>query len=634
MSNLVTTYQLRLPRGDHEETLSRMSSHLGDVERRLHRALEKAHTEAKAEIDAYGGKDAFRKLRNAEGKPLPNPILRLKNQIKVRFLREFGITGRQYNSILRGLEGRHDSLREILSERIKTTERKLSKLEKNIKARTSKIASFAKVSAEVDVRAKLGKGPTDAQKKKLMSRDEYNRARFAQHHQKRRAQSLRDRLVALKREADRDIPAVVFGSKKLLRKRSAIHKNDLEAIARWKNSWDAARSAGFMLMGSKDETAGCQSCIGQMTPQGRLSLKLRLPNSLASGSEKHLLLEDLELPDFGADAIRTALRAHVEKSAARTAITYRFVRDADWPKGRKASAWRVCITIAEQMPDISRRSFETHTTSGNVETTSAIGKKDIFAGAIGVDINADHLAWAVIDRFGNPLKTHCGKIPLPLRGKTSGRRDAIIGRAAGEIIAIALRMGLPIVLEKLDFTAKKKDLEGQSAGYARMLSSFAYAKIQTTLRRRAIRDGVELVDVNPAYTSVIGRVNYAERYGLSVHISAAVSIARRAAQFSERVNYFHGLRRRRNTLNAKNEQRRHVWRQWAQVRKDLSTPGGSRNWLVASNAISFAPRARAHADAASGAIVKRRLEEEDLALKELVSNDTSNPGSSSLGGCE
>ena len=62
-----------------------------------------------------------------------------------------------------------------------------------------------------------------------------------------------------------------------------------------------------------------------------------------------------------------------------------------------------------------------------------------------------------------------------------------------------------------------------------MLSSFAYAKIQTTFRRRAIRDGVELVDVNPAYTSMIGRVNYAERYGLSVHISAAVSIARRAA---------------------------------------------------------------------------------------------------------
>jgi IS605 OrfB family transposase len=367
-------------------------------------------------------------------------------------------------------------------------------------------------------------------------------ARFAQHHQKRRAQSLRDRLAALKREADRDIPVVVFGSRKLLRKRSAILKNDLEAIARWQASWDAARSAGFMVMGSKDETAGCQSCIGRIGAEGRLSPKLRLPNALASGSEKHLFLEDLELPDFGADAIRTALRAHIEKSNARTAITYRFVRDADWSKDRKASAWRVCITIAEQMPDVSRRSFETYTKARGAETTSAIGTKDIFAGAIGVDINADHLAWAVIDRFGNPLKNQCGKIPLPLRGKVSGHRDALIGDAVGKIIAIAVRMDFPIVLEKLDFKAKKQDLKDQSASYARMLSSFAYAKIQTTFRRSAIRAGVELVDINPAYTSVIGQVNYAERYGLSVHISAAVSIARRAAQFSERVNYFHGLR--------------------------------------------------------------------------------------------
>lgn len=124
-------------------------------------------------------------------------------------------------------------------------------------------------------------------------------------------------------------------------------------------------------------------------------------------------------------------------------------------------------------------------------------------------------------------------------------------------------------------------------------------------------------------------MNYAERYGFSVHVSVAVSIARRAAQFSQRVNYFHGFRGRRNTLNAKIEQRRHVWRKWAQVRKDLSTPGDSRTWLVSSSAISFAPRAVAHADAASGAAEMALLEEDRLTLEEFTSIGVNEPGSSS-----
>ncbi len=79
---------------------------------------------------------------------------------------------------------------------------------------------------------------------------------------------------------------------------------------------------------------------------------------------------------------------------------------------------------------------------------------------------------------------------------------------------MAADLDLPIVIERLDFAARKRELEGSGAGYARMLSSLAYAAIQTMLRRRAARAGVELVEVNPAYTSVIGRVNYAQRYGL------------------------------------------------------------------------------------------------------------------------
>ena len=42
-------------------------------------------------------------------------------------------------------------------------------------------------------------------------------------------------------------------------------------------------------------------------------------------------------------------------------------------------------------------------------------------------------------------------------------------------------------------------------------------------------------EVNPAFSSVIGRVNFMERYGLSVHQAAALVLARRSLGYSERI---------------------------------------------------------------------------------------------------
>ena len=69
-----------------------------------------------------------------------------------------------------------------------------------------------------------------------------------------------------------------------------------------------------------------------------------------------------------------------------------------------------------------------------------------------------------------------------------------------------------------------------------MLSSF-----QPTERSRrtsspvVIVEGVEVYQVNPAFSSVIGRVKFMERYGLSVHQAAALVLARRLLGCSERI---------------------------------------------------------------------------------------------------
>ena len=78
-------------------------------------------------------------------------------------------------------------------------------------------------------------------------------------------------------------------------------------------------------------------------------------------------------------------------------------------------------------------------------------------------------------------------------------------------------------------------LEGESRKYSRMLSYFAYGKVKAYFLSRGYREGVEIIEVNPAYSSVVGRVKFMERYGLTVHQAAALVLARRSLGCSERI---------------------------------------------------------------------------------------------------
>ncbi len=133
----------------------------------------------------------------------------------------------------------------------------------------------------------------------------------------------------------------------------------------------------------------------------------------------------------------------------------------------------------------------------------------------------------------------------------------------------------PIVIEDLDFPKKKLSLkEKGNKKFSRLLSSFAYGLFFVFLKARAYKHGVTVHQVNPAFTSIIGRVNYAKRYGLSVHLAAALCIARRYQQFSEapcspegkipdgkggHVAFVLPVRNRT----------KHVWHFWGKVKKKL-----------------------------------------------------------------
>jgi IS605 OrfB family transposase len=172
-------------------------------------------------------------------------------------------------------------------------------------------------------------------------------------------------------------------------------------------------------------------------------------------------------------------------------------------------------------------------------------------------------------------------------GKSSGQSKDVVLQTVAKLVAYAKSQNLPIVCEDLDFSQKKRALDGDNPRYARMLSSFAYSTFQTGLASACARHGLFLKQVNPAFTSLIGRVNFASRYGLSVHRAAAFAIARRGMNLREDVpqsfkdsrslrlplNDAHHvtleLPERKDTAADNSDGTRHVWSVWSRINRHV-----------------------------------------------------------------
>ncbi len=322
-----------------------------------------------------------------------------------------------------------------------------------------------------------------------------------------------------------------FGSKTLFRKQFALAANGYASHGEWLEDWRGARASQCFVLGSRDETAGCQGCVATTHSDGSVTLRLRLPNALAAGS-KYLVIRTLRF-GHGHDAVLAAIGRNLSTTTdEHAAISWRFVRD------RKG--WRVFATV-------SVRPGERVSTDGT--------------GAVAVDLNADHVALSELDRFGNPVNAL--RIPCVIRGRSHHQRTAALGEAIKQVVTYARDRAKPIVVERLAFQEKKAELEQRGARYARMLSGFAYARFLAILAARAYDAGVALRSVNPAYTSVIGTYKFAHRYGLSVHQAAACAIGRRGSRLAERPNRCMGDQVA-FPLPARTRGK-HVWSFWRQV---------------------------------------------------------------------
>ena len=401
--------------------------------------------------------------------------------LKSEYLRRFGIPARMFNAVRVSLEGKIASVREQQKLRLDEMARRIARSETQVAA------------AEQD--------------------GLWNRA----HQKRRRLANLKHRRVVLETDVAGGRVRLCFGSRRLWHKQHNLGANGYGSHEEWLADWQEARGNAFFVLGSRDENGGCQLCVASVAEDGTLTLRLRMPDCLAVQHGKYLTIQGVRFA-YGHEPVLAALDSSTQYARCRQergekavrasglgqAISYRFKRDA---KG-----WRVFATTAMMhIPVVT----------------------DQRRGVIGVDLNADHLAACETDASGNYI--HAFTAPLVTYGKSRFQAEAIIGDAVASVVDYARCAGKPIVIEKLDFRQKKAVLEGESRKYSRMLSSFSYGKIKACFISRGHRQGVEVHQVNPAFSSVIGRVKFMERYGLSVHQAAALVLARRLLGCSERV---------------------------------------------------------------------------------------------------
>jgi len=156
-------------------------------------------------------------------------------------------------------------------------------------------------------------------------------------------------------------------------------------------------------------------------------------------------------------------------------------------------------------------------------------------GVIGIDINAYpfHMALAYVSRDGNLEKYERISLDGLLDGNAN-KRKYLSWQIAHQVVEIAKKEGKAIVMENLKKIPKGRRGDGMPK-LRQKLQKWIYKGLLEKIEIVGKRNGIQVIKVNPAYTSVIGKLKYAPIYRIDKDVASAYVIARRGLGFKERI---------------------------------------------------------------------------------------------------
>jgi len=290
---------------------------------------------------------------------------------------------------------------------------------------------------------------------------------------------------------------VVFGGKKLFEK---LCKNHLtgKLRERLKKQWRELRQGTLISIGSKSDRGNRLTRFEDLN--GQLHLRI------TTGNREYIYAKVLREPSNSKDKWITFMIMLLESWQTKNYFAYTVEL--------KLRNGEVYGSVSFELP-----TSEVKYTKEN--------------GVIAIDTNASpiHLAVAELSKTGE-LVSYQTIILHNLLGLSQNSKDHQEWILAHKIVDTAIQKNKAIAIENLKKLKKGKRGDGK-VELRKRLHHWNAKKFLQKLKRVATLKGVEIVEVNPAYTSVIGMLKYAPQLRIDKDIAGAYVIGRRALGFKE-----------------------------------------------------------------------------------------------------
>jgi IS605 OrfB family transposase len=293
--------------------------------------------------------------------------------------------------------------------------------------------------------------------------------------------------------------SVVFGGKRLFEK---LCKNHLTGKARekLKKQWRELRQGTLISIGSRHEAVKGNLLLRFVELDGKLHLRI------TTGKREFVYAKVLREPSNSKDKWITFIAMLLESWQTQNYFAYTVelkLRDGE-----------VYGSVSFEIP-----TPEVRCTKEN--------------GVIAIDTNASpiHLAVAEVSKTGELLSYQTISLHN-LLGLSQNSKDHQEWILAHQLLNLAIEKGKAIAVENLKKLKRGRKGDGK-AKLRKILHQWNAKRFLQKLKRVAMLKGVEVIEVNPAYTSVIGMLKYAPQLSIDKDIAGAYVIGRRALGFRE-----------------------------------------------------------------------------------------------------
>jgi IS605 OrfB family transposase len=401
--------------------------------------------------------------------------------------RMHNISGRMANTIIRSCKGRYEALKELKIHELKQLKVKITSIEDKIAELIDKVST----------------GALKASKNQL-NEDQLSKYR----NNKKKLFYLKQKLNKLKMKySQREIDirnnklSLCFGTKQLFKAQYHLKENGFKNHNQWLKAYRNFRDKNIEWFGAKDEVNGNNECHLILKEDNNFNLRIRIPYFLEEIMEtKWLEIENIDFK-YQKDKIIRCLK---EKSSP---FTFRLSRI-----GRKIYLY-LMITLKNENEEYNTTKFH---------------------GCVGLDFNKGFISLSETNATGNLVAQR----HIPLRYAGSGNKAKTeMQQVISNINEYCLTVGKDLVIEDLNFKKTKSKKNKGNCKFEKeqnkMIHSFDYSRYSKLIENACFRNKINLIKVNPAYTSWLAKIKYCNKMKLSIHQGASFVIARKGQGFRE-----------------------------------------------------------------------------------------------------